>query len=455
MIFTLPQKTGINDVAYAKDANGNVTGLVASDGGVIALGGGGSKEVNYLKPATIGFAGDSIAVMYASANGNSPMSFIKYDLYPCDIQTIFTSAVGGTSSSHLISTQIAQLEALTVKPTIMVVQSLQNDFMATEANANTFLAYITEYATRALASGVQLVCLCSRPPKSESTTGVPQAITYINRKLDEFCRETEGCYYVNVFDAWRNTNLAEATTRINYNGTPSTATALSDDGTHPLPRAIQKIAPLLEPVIRKYARPIYPVSSALISYNNSTALWANIAGANGLFVGTSGQLNGVNNTNVAGTGTTDATRWKITANNGIIVTPSIVVGTDGYNYQQLVFSGTATADSTVEVVITPATNIILGNFFIEGIVQTISLIGVKSIELRGLDASVSLSGQVSTFSEVDVENKRLHFRSSPFSKEVTNYAGFPMGVSISIEKGRSPTGTVLVGRVGGYRVSIG
>lgn len=418
-------------------------------------GGAGIPQVNFLKPLTLGFAGDSIAVMWAStASGDSPITHVKTKLYPCDVKKIFSSAVGGTSSSHLISTQIAQLEALTVKPDIMVVQSLQNDSMSTIGGADVFLTYMTSYATRALAAGVKLVCLCSRPPKSESASGVPDAITYINRKLEQFCATTEGCYYVDVFNAWRNWNNAEATTRINYRNTASTSTAYSDDGTHPLPRAMQAVASLFEPVLRRYARPIYPTSMSFNAYNNTTALWNNILGANGLFVGTTGQLNGVDHAGVAGTGATAATRWQITTANGVTVTPSIVVGLDGSNYQQIVLGGTASADTNVTIFITPATNIVKGDFYFEGLVETTSVTGVKSIGLQALNGAVSLAGSSNTVSEIDVGTGTYHFRSEPFNIEVTNFAGFSAGLAIAIENGVSPTGTIKLGRVGAYRISI-
>lgn len=447
-------KTSI--ATYSTDASGNVTGLVdPKNGGILSIA-GGSSEVGYLKAPTIGFAGDSIGVMWAAMEtGDSPIAFVKFQSYPCELIKIFNSSVGGTSSSHLISTQIEQLEALSVKPTIMVVQTLQNDSMTTEGGADTFLAYVTQYATRALAAGVQAVCICSRPPKSESAAGVPSAIAYINRKLDEFCRATTGCYYIDVFNAWRNWNVAEATTRINFKNTAGTPTAFSDDGTHPLPRAMQVVAPLIEPIIRRYARPITPTSMSLNAYNDATGRFNNLYGADGLFIGTNGQLNGVDNTNVAGTGTTNGTRWKITTANGVTVTPSIVVGADGSNYQQLVLGGTATLDTDVTLYITPATNVTLGNWYLEGLVKAEAVAGVKHISLSGLNAKVGLHGAGSTVSEIDIGTRDYHFRSNVFSKEVTNFAAFNGGLVISVESGASPTGTIRLGRFGVYRVSVG
>lgn len=408
------------------------------------------------REVTFGFAGDSIANYWASTLGDSPLRWAAWEQYPCNIRRIFNSAVGGTSSSHLLSVQIGQLVALGTKPDVVVVQSLQNDSMANTTAADGFLANVTSYVTQALAAGVKQVWVCSRPPKGESATGIPYAITYINRKLREFCRTTPGCVYIDVFNLWRDVSLANASTQITFKGTPSSANSFSDDGVHPTPLAMRAVSLVVADLLRGIATPISPIEATLEVYHNSTGIWNNYLGPNGLMVGTSGQLNGSNNTGVAGTAAADSTRWQITTANGVTVTPTLVTGTDGFTYQQLVLGGTASANTNITVSIAPAFNIVSGTFIREAIVEVENIVGVRHIDFTsGLGVGGTGTGSaVTTQSEMPSGlTSRFHLRSDPFTWEVTNFAGSTHTFSISIRNGVSPTGTVRFGRCGTFRIA--
>ena len=144
---------------FATDASGNVTGLVGPSGGLVSLG-GSSAPLDMSRPLRVAFAGDSIASLWAGRDGWSPLWWAASELYPCFYTTAIDTSLGGTSSSHLLTNQIAPLEALATKPDVVIVQTFQNDFIGTTANADSFLANFTTYSARALAAGVKLVVAC-------------------------------------------------------------------------------------------------------------------------------------------------------------------------------------------------------------------------------------------------------------------------------------------------------
>lgn len=404
------------------------------------------------RPVTFGFAGDSIAAMWAKYEGDSPLALALYENYPCNVVRLFSSAQGGSSSSALISSQIGTLEALAVKPDIVVIQSLQNDFMNSTSSADGFFANITQYATRALAAGVKQLWICSRPPKSETAAGVPDAITYINRRIQEFCRSTPGCVYIDVFNACRNLNIAEATTRIDWKS------GYSNDGTHPNVNASRAVAPAVAELLKKIAPPLAPLPISLDTYSNSTKPWNSLLGGAGYMFGTSGQLNGVNNTNVAGTAASASARWNITTNNGITATPSIVTGEDGFLYQQIVLSGTASADATVGAELTVAFNFTAGLIRQEMFVETENLTGVRAIDFASTFQAPPTNGlSTNPAANVDLPSgltTKFRFFSDPYLLNITGSNGNSFRLNISIRNGVTVSGTVRFGRVAAARLTL-
>lgn len=417
---------------------------------------GGVSSTGFSRPTTIGYAGDSIGNMWAGNDGLSGIQWARTELYPCDLIKVMESAAGGTPSSHLLTNQIAILEALSVKPDILIVQTFQNDFMSTEAAADGFLLNLTTYVTRALAAGVKLICIGSRPPKTQAIAGVPQAITYLNNKIAKYCADTPGTYYIDVFNSWRGVDLSTANTQITFRGTPAGVDAFTDDGTHPTHRAMRAAGNLILPILKQYARPISPFASTLDSYNNSTGIWNNLLGANGNMVGTTGQLNGVNNTNVAGTGASAGTRWAITDGNGVTATPAIVTGVDGFQYQEVTLSGTATGNGGVVISITPSNDFVLGNFVSEAIVETENLTGINYLGLTTIGlplVSVGYPGSAALIAPAPLT--RYHFRTAPQNLQNTTSSGKVFSLSIEFRNTRVVSGKIRLGRIGAYRTSVG
>lgn len=469
---------GLNalDVAFVtRDANGVVTGIregkevipvvlgktnpltggidLTAGGEVIELGGGTPEQIGFIDYLKVGFAGDSIALSNWGADGGtslSPLYWASAELYPCDWVSVMNTGVGGTSSSHLISNQIATLEALTIKPDVVIVQSLQNDHIGTYANADTYFDNYRQYSERALVAGVQLVVLCAHPPKS-SAPDVASALLYLNRKIEEYCRVTPGNFFCDVFSAWRRTNAAD-TSGVAWRGTAGGADSFSDDGTHPTGLAARQAAPLIAPVLARYARPVFPRPQVAVAYDNVNFIYNNLLGPNGLMLGTSGQLNGVNNAGVAGNSTGAQDRWYLTDGNGVLATPSIVTGEDGYLYQQITLSGTASADATVQLRYNYIQNVTSGNFSGEAIIETSSLVGVKSIRLAiGGLVPFTLGG--GTAGVVPFGTTRLHFRTPTGVLSNSGSTTKSNDIIISVENGQTVSGSVLIGRVGVHRLS--
>ena len=422
--------------------------------------GNGSSSTTSLSPYTaplnVGFAGDSIGGQWAGqwsptttyniGVSQSPILWAAIELYPCDLQFVMNTAVGGTSSSHLLTVQLAQLQALTVKPDLLIVQSLQNDYMGTISGADGYVANVTSYATQALAAGVKMVVICSHPPKS-SVPDVASVLVYANRKLELFCRATKGTFYCDVFGAWRNTQAAD-TNGVPWKGVVATVTGYTEDGTHPNALAARAAAPLILPILKALARPINPMPAAYVAYDNVNLPFNNVFGANGGMIGTGGQYNGVNNANVAGNSQNNGDRWTLVDGSGIVATPTIVTGADGYLYQQLTFSGTATADVVVNLNFAYFNDIASGQFFNEAIIETQNLIGPYNIQW----VNANLLMGTNKLSRIDGTTTRFHIRSQPSTFSNSGFVTRNYSLQLSFANGTLASGAIRLGRTGLYRV---
>ncbi len=408
-----------------------------------------TSSLTFGKPLKVGYAGDSIAVQYSNQNGLSPLWWVATELYNCEYTNYFVSALGGSSSSHLLSTQLAQLQALTVKPDLLVVQSLQNDYIGTSANADSFAANVTTYVTAALAAGVKCVAVCGHPPKS-SVPDVAQAVLRLNKILDNYCRITPGTYYIDTVSVWRAPPTA-AETGINWKGTANTSNAMSDDGTHPTGLAGRALAPLFLPLMQRLARPVSVMPAVAQNYDNTNWQFNNVLGLDGLMIGTNGQYNSVNNANVAGSAATAYARWNLTDGNGITATPTIVTGSDGYRYQEITLSGTASADATVRLNRQYIENVASGSFIGEAVIEfeNVVNIGRVHISLSNMPVSGFGSGTKALFSIV---SGRMLFRTAINTMSNSGFVNKDNSIDILIPSGTTVSGKVRIGRVGVHRV---
>ena len=416
------------------------------------LGGGGNAAELMQRPMTVGFAGDSIASGWKQRNGDSPLWWAASELWPCEYETVLATDMPGTSSSTLISSQIAVLEAMETPPDVVIVQSIQNDYVGNIADADERFANYKQYAERAIAAGVSLVCLCSRPPKS-SPPDSAAALQYLNRKIENYCRATPGMFYVDVMSVWRRKTVAD-TSGTPWHGTSGQSDAFSNDGVHPTMSACRAAAPLIVPVLQKYARPTKPLISAPIDYDDATTPYGNLMGKEGLMIGTSGRLNGANNSGVAGSAANTFKRWEITDGNGITATPSIVIGPDGYRYQRIDLSGTASAEAKILMHHEYLMDVSAGIFVAEATVIVSGLTGVKEIGFNAAGfGPASGSSGYGSIQAIDLPNSTFRFRTEKTPHSNGNFSSRSNDIFVTFIPGTVVSGYIMVGHVDIHRVA--
>jgi hypothetical protein len=345
----------------------------------------------------IGHAGDSIGEMFWDPNVATSPLFWSLNTHPAELRydpRLGTAggtniSLSGSSSTSLLLSQLGTLQALAVKPDILFIQTFQNDFINSAALAASFAANATSFMTQALAAGVKACVITGRPPKTESGTDVPRAITELNRILRVFCRDTPGCHYLDFFPLLRdptfaNDNLGSPNT--NWRGTSGTANGYATDGTHPSTLSAFAVQQLVSDLNASFG--MKKMSSRANDgriYDRINFPNGNVLGPNGAMVGTGGSLNGSANSGVAGQALgsypESIQAWTITTNNGIVVTPTIVTGTDGIRRQRLTFSGTTTAQATVTFGMNHFYGLAAGNWNPEAFFEFNTVVGMQGFEL--------------------------------------------------------------------------
>lgn len=397
------------------------------------------------RPLRVAFAGDSIAASNASRTGQSGFCWAASEFLKFEYETVLNSAVGGTAVSHLITNQIAQLEALADKPDVVVVNSIQNNFIGSQLDADSAYGFMKEYAERALAAGVKLVVLASRPPKTSGDSA--HWVAYLNRRLDNLARTTNGIFYWDVFSLWKATSGAETNPLWRLTGNVPFTT--SGDGTHPSANAWREAGRILAPALEKLVVPMSPIPAVSAAYSDTTAPFNNLLGVNGTLTGNSGTLNGSPNSGVAGNSTSTRDFWAVTTNNGITVIPTIVTGADGYRYQQFELSGTATADALVTMSFDYVFDVSSGPFVGEAMVETENVVGISGLRWAASGLTVV---EMTGLNGLDFGTTSLHLRTPIGTLSNGGFSTRTNTFRISVLNGKTVSGTVRVGRLGIYRL---
>lgn len=296
---------------------------------------------------TIGILGDSYGAYLGASIQYACMKFYPADI-TYDARTIATGgrlfAVGGTTSATMLSTQLPQFQ---VTPTdVAFIWTGYNSTPNSLATAITEAANITNTAAGCLAAGASLVVIMGQ---SWRVSGNPQWIETVNTLTRDFANNTPGIAFCDVSGYIMDPTSLSTTAiapRTNY----------SADGVHPSGNCIRvAIAPLIAPILEAIARRRLPRASTYGAVFSPTAAPdVDLLGGAGLMLGTSGQLNSVNNAAVAGV--SSAFRWNIIPSNAeVVVTPSIVTGADGFLRQRLTLSGTTTAARSITFQCQPTT----------------------------------------------------------------------------------------------------
>lgn len=335
---------------------------------------------------TIAILGDSYGHYLAAA-----IQYACARYYPADIAFDHRAqanggrlfSVGGTASTHVVSTQIPQFEANPAD--VAFIWTGYNNTPNSLAAAQAVAADITSAATSCLAAGAKLVVLCGQTAKGAAAT--PWAILTLNTLVEAFARATPGVMYLDTTGVMADPASTSATAIAFRGGSAGTPGSYTFDGVHPSARAVREgLAPIVWPVLERIARRRLPraaINSGQFDPVNRPHI--DLLGNIGLMTGTSGQLNGVNNAGVAGE---TYGRWNVTTAGGVVVTPSIVTGPDGCKRQRLAFSGTMASGGYVLFDCNPTiTNVNAGDaarlYDTEAVVELNGVTGLFDIVLVG------------------------------------------------------------------------
>lgn len=280
-------------------------------------------------------------------------------------------SVGGTASSHMLATQLPQFQANPAD--VAFLWTGYNSTPSSLATAQSEAANITQTAAGCLAAGARLVVIMGQ---SWRVTANQMHIDMVNTLCSAYARATPGVVFLDI------TGLLTDPTSVSTTTLPARAN-YSADGVHPSDRCIREaIAPVLWPVLERVARKRLSRSSINPgAYDPANKPDVNLLGDAGLMTGTSGMLDSVGNAGVAGV---SYAKWNIIPVAGMVATPSVVLGADGFLRQRIVFSGAPTAGAYVILQNQPSiTTVNNGDsarlFDAEGIVELTGVTGLTDI----------------------------------------------------------------------------
>lgn len=436
------------------------------------------EGLSFGRPPILAWAGDSIAAYFATAMAfdSSPIAFALAALTNRQFYWDGTSGagdgsggynfgVGGSPSSYLISdwsgntNALAKLQAKTVKPDILFVQSLQNDALTGAKSAvDVFAQNVIDFTNGALAAGVGLVVILPRPPyNSQASTTAAQNHQHLNNALSRYANATPGVVFIDYLPAVKKIDDAGenngASSQVAWRGTAVTG-SYSSDGVHPSTLSVRAIAPLLVPVLERYGRPIQSRVHSFAAWDNTNYPFNNLLGRNGLMVGTGGQYNGSNNANVAGSAQSNGSRWAVTDTNGqgVTCTPSIITHADGFARQRLTLAGTASADGTGQLSFGFFSDVTSALFDSEAMLDFTNVIGLYSWRLT-LFNSTAMDTSMTT-SLAGTINDKLFLRTlKPVTLSNSGFSNKAMTLDLTWKSGSTVSGTIDLGRVGIFRTS--
>jgi hypothetical protein len=306
------------------------------------------------RQAIIDTFGDSISGNGATGLGGVFRAAAFYWAPGLNIQIRTGYGRGGSLSAELIANQGPNTAQLTLfqnaiaggasLPDICAIQTHSNDNF-TAANALSFAENQITFANAVLAMGVPLVIICSSVPKATSGADQSGRMT-INSLLRRYADLTPGVVFFDWFSEAFDPNAAFSSSITPWN---SVFGGYSTDGVHPTGGAAFFAGKAMADLLLNIVGRVQPRTMANIRYadTNANTRWNNLLGPEGNFQGTGGQLNGVDDANVAGTANTQNNRWQITTPAGVTVTPSIITDANGVRQQRMVLSGTPSANGQI------------------------------------------------------------------------------------------------------------
>lgn len=426
------------------------------------------EQVSLRRAPIIAVAGDSIAGMVGADTDYNigAMAYALCALTNRDFQIDQTAgaldgsggynfSAAGTGSSNLVTAALPKLQAKTVKPDIVFVQSMQNDSMAnSRALVEGYVQNYRDFCAGALAAGVSLVVIFPRPPYNGQTGAlVAQNHQHANNLLRAYADVTPGVIFIDylplvkaISDANENNG---ASTVVAWRGTAGSGQYTSD-GVHPSTLTTRAIAGMVVPILEQFGRPVTPRASNFGAWDNANYIYNNVLGRNGMFVGTSGQYNAVNNTNVAGTAANAQSRWALTDGNGVVATPSLITHADGFARQRITLSGTASATATVTLGIGFVADITTTLFDFEAMLDFTNVVGLKSWQFQFFNSVFGVQQEVA---QIATLNDKLFIRNfQPRARGNGGFSNQQTQLILTIASGSTVSGTIDVGRVGMFKV---
>lgn len=332
----------------------DIDGSTQIGNGVKALTDAANLKFGLGRRITVGFAGDSIA----DNNGGGKFNNVNKGVMAADSAPFWMMAehfnadvdfnnkryedggygfaLGGSTTEHFKDVQVPQI--LDRPPDILVVCPLQNDDISDAASAMTSAQRVIDGVTTVLPKLPVGAAIQGILPKGIlQGSNVPEAREMANLILRAWAERTPGVVFMDVLSTIRDTS-GEPESR------GATATVLykpayTYDQVHFLPDGARAIAHIWADAFRRLVRERQLHDIMPRPYDPRFFWNAYFGGRRGLMLGTGGGFNGASSSAVAAD-------WGIDypTDRGITFTPSLAVGPDGFIYQYMTPTGTATSD---------------------------------------------------------------------------------------------------------------
>jgi len=360
-------------------------------------------------------------------------------------------SVSGTLTSQL-PTQTAQFA---VRPTdLAIIYSGRNNSLTTQANVDSaYNDIVTAVAAcKAATAGAIQVWVHGQAPRGPAG-GVPAYYLELNVRLAAYAAVTPGVVYIDSTSVFIDPAQTSTTTMLWYGGTAGTFGSGTPDDLHPSRPATEKLAALYERPLRMLARQRVPRARMIsgVTFDETNYPNTYLTGDGGGMDGLLGQLDTV----VTGTvpGATNSI-WKVTTGaSGMVIVVTKSTGSDGYPRMAIALSGTLSADSILDVSITPGTTLTSQPARLFDMEAMVEFLGVTGMYDRYLVTPNTLASPFAVAS--DAHKSPDSYNSGPLFMYNTYALDLPSGTNNRFRlQCYFRAGSVLAGNIYLSRVSV-
>lgn len=401
------------------------------------------------RTATIMGFGDSFAGTTEIGGGylTSAILWARHYWEPgLDVRMVPGFNVGGVQSTNL-PTQFANYAASVasggIVPDIAVLSVFQNDGGNLATDYTNRMNITKTFIQNLLNSGIKLVIVCTLAPPMNMIKEIA------NADLAQFVENTPGTALCDLYSQLINPAAPQGQTGAAAWRTANGA-SFTVDATHPSLEGCKYWGSVLADILRPICRRIVPriASNEVFSSGNATLRYAN-AVRPGNMNGNFGQLNGVDDTGVAGFAANADSRWRIVTANGVVVTPSVITTPDGIRRQRMVLSGTVGGGSqgTLTLEYAPGFLPLNGSSpqYGQAVIDFNNVVGLTVLSGSSLNLPLDANGS-NTQPALDTLTGR-YFAWRNYTSPADGNAGF-RGVSFRFLAGATISGTIDVGQCG-------